>query len=400
MNSSTLIKVPVVSYRKLENPDESVNGKIRIAIVRVQDIPDAFEDWREINPRDPKLTSGVSKKISESLREHPQMFLIKNRGLTVLVERAEFDNVSNYLTLEVSNKEMHGLLDGGHTYEVIKDYLSSLNPDEKDSCPAMIKLEILEGIAERDEAVNIVEARNTSTQVKEQSLQDLQKKFELIKEVLKDEPYSSRIAYKEFELAEDGGKKDIDIREILSFLLCFDVEEFGPKKNHPIKAYSAKASSIRHFTENEERMKKYVKLLPEILKLRDTIHEELPDAYNKESGGKFGRLTGVEKSSRKGQTELVFLNKTTDVNIPNGYIYPILASFRFLVGIDEKDNQCFWKMNPFEVWQSLKGTLAEIVGHQAKEFRNANKLGKDATTWRSCYDAVTIEVLTRQQQMQ
>lgn len=63
-------------------------------------------------------------------------------------------------------------------------------------------------------------ARNTSTQVKEQSLANLSQHFDAIKDILKNEPYANRIAYKETEFSEDGSRKDIDIKEIYHILFA------------------------------------------------------------------------------------------------------------------------------------------------------------------------------------
>lgn len=398
-NTSTLIKFPVVSFRKVSSPTDDKIGKTYIAVVSVKDLPKELEDWRALNPRDPKLSSGVSKKILETLEDQPDFFLLKNRGITILTDKVEFDNQSNLLKIEMTDKGKNGLLDGGHTFKVIRSFVDTLDQDELADISAMVKVEVLEGIQDRNDVIGIVEARNTSTQVKEQSIEELKDTFVAIKEVLKGKTYEGRIAYKEYELLEDGSKKDIDIKEILSYLVCFDVESFD-KSKHPIKAYSTKAMLVDHFSSRKKEMEKYVKLLPEILELRDTIYLELPDAYNKsandEAGGKFGKLTGVTDTSSKkkmGDVVLEFTGEKSHYRIPSGFIYPVLASFRNLVGI--KNGQCYWKANPIKFLDDLKSDLASRVGGQAKELRNPNKLGKDVATWQSCYDAVALEVLRR-----
>jgi hypothetical protein len=368
-------------------------------VVNIKDIPAILDEWREVNVRDAKLNSGVAKKISETLHDDPDSFFFKNRGMTIIVDKATYDNKKNIVEIEVSDKKRNGLLDGGHTFKVIQEYLENITNDKLAEIKAFVKIEILEGVKDYENVVGIVEARNTSTQVKEQSIQELLQKYELIKDVLKNESYASRIAYKEFELTEevDGEKKakDIDIREILSYLMCFDVESYDSNV-HPIKAYSTKSSVLDYFRsdESEQRIKKYSPLLPRILELRDTIYLELPEAYNK-IGGKFGALTGVSELSnkKKNRTLLPFTEKESSYIIPSGFIYPVLASFRNLIDCNEK--KCTWKADPIKFFQEYKKQLAERVGEQAKEFRNPNKLGKDKATWGRCYDLIQLEVLKR-----
>jgi hypothetical protein len=368
-------------------------------VVNIKDIPAILDEWREINVRDAKLNSGVARKISETLHDDPDSFFFKNRGMTIIVDKATYDNKKNVVEIEVSDKKRNGLLDGGHTFKVIREYLENITEDELVEIKAFVKIEILEGVKDYESVVGIVEARNTSTQVKEQSIQELLQKYELVKDVLKNESYANRIAYKEFELTEeaDGEKKakDIDIREILSYLMCFDVESYD-NNAHPIKAYSTRSSVLDYFrsNENEKRIKKYIPLLPQVLELRDVIYLELPEAYNK-IGGKFGALTGVSELSnkKKNKTLLPFTEKESSYIIPSGFIYPILASFRNLINCDEK--KCTWKADPIKFFREYKEQLAERVGEQAKEFRNPNKLGKDKATWGRCYDLIQLEVLKR-----
>jgi len=391
---STLIKLPVVSFRKIESPYDNIGEKNYMTVLNVRDLPEDLEEWREVNVRDSRLTSGVAKKIAETLRDNPDSFFFKNRGITLIVDRVQFDNKTNVVKIEMNDKNKNGLLDGGHTYSVIKNFLEDLSEEELKNINAFVKVEILEGIKEAADVVSIVEARNTSTQVKEQSIEELLKRYEKIKKILAPKDYADRIAYKEYELLEDGTRKDIDVKEILSYLICFDVEEFGDDE-HPIKAYSTKSLVVKHFKDNHERLIKYLPLLPRILELRDIVYLELPEGYNK-SGGKFGALTGViEISSRKRMSNVIlpFTGKKSSYRIPNGFIYPVLAAFRSL--IECKNNHCEWKTDPIKFFKDIKTNLAVRIGEQAKELRNPNKLGKDKAAWGRCYDLIKLEVLKR-----
>lgn len=393
--TSTLIKFPVTSFRKIVSPYDDNGGKTYIAVVNVKDIPEAFEDWRKINVRDAKTRSSVSRSISSTLKDDPSSFFFRNRGITLIVGRAEFDNQKNIVELEFLNPRQNGLLDGGHTYSVIMEYLADLSDDKLSDLNAFVKIEIIEGISDDELITNIVEARNTSTQVKEQSLEELRKSYEAIHLILDSKPYGKRIAYKEYEIGEDGSPKDIDVKDILSYLVCFDVDSFDGTK-HPIKAYSNKSSVIEHFKQNKHEMEKFIPLIPQILELRDHIYFNLPSAYNKNGEGKFGGLKGViltQNKARMGKEHLVFIDKESEYRIPSGFIYPILAAFRNLVRV--KDNKCEWKADPIIFFEALKEELATTVGKQALEFKNPNKLGKDEATWKMCYQAVELATFRR-----
>lgn len=400
-----LIKFPAVNFRKIIDPEllrkesrsalESPNITIYVAVVDVRHLPDELEDWRGINPRDSNTQSLVSQKIRTTLDEAPENFLLRNRGLTLLVERANFDNKTNEVSLEFSNPGLHGLLDGGHTYEVIRDFMKSLPEEDRKELNALVKLEIIEGISERDAAINIVAARNTSAQVKDQSIANLHGYFDKIKKVLADRAYLQDISFKETEYDDEGNRKTIDIRDILSYLVCFDAERFS-NDSHPILAYSQKNQVEKYFEEKQKELDKYVDLLPIILELHDRVYANLPDAYNRKTGGKFGRLTGVKytgDNSRMSNTALTFIDGESAYRIPSGFIYPVLAAFRSAIKIEK--GKAIWKVDPLKLLDDLVEELAQQVGKQAIEFRNPNKLGKDVATWNLCYYTVERALLIR-----
>ncbi len=314
-----------------------------------------------------------------------------------MVERVEFDTSDSSLEIALSDPKKNGILDGGHTFKVIRNFIDGIDETELQEITACVKLEIIEGVSDFNDAINIVEARNTSTQVKDQSILELQDQFEEIKATLDGKPYASRVAYKEIEFSEDGSRKDIDIKELLSYLVCFDAEKFGDN-DHPIKAYSSKGAVIDHFKNSQKedgRMSKYVPLLPKILELHDTIYQHLPEAYNA-GGGKFGQLTGVTSLANKPhkkRVDLPYIGEQSDYQIPSGFVYPVLAAFRSLVSINGK--QCQWKVDPILFFKEIKKELANRVGEQALGLKNPNKLGKDNSTWRACYDFVQLELLKR-----
>jgi hypothetical protein len=386
----TLIKIPSVSFKKIEIPGDAVIGKMCVAVVNIKDLPKELEEWREVNPREVNLNSGVSKQIMNTLEESPIDFVLRNRGITLIVNRVEFDNKANEIRLELENKDLNGVLDGGHTLMNIRQYLK----ESEEPSDAYVRLEILEGVGDLDQTVKIVDARNRSTEVKIASLENLLGHFDSLKNVLDKQSYGEKIAYKENELAEDGTKKEVPIEDILAYILCLDSEDFDHKK-HPIKAYSGKASVVKHYRDHVEDMKKYFSLAADILKLRDTIYEDLPvvwnDIGNDKAGGKFGKLVGVKLL--KEPKILPFTGHETMYVIPNGFIYPTLAAFRSLVQV--KNGKASWKEDPFKIYRSVREELADQVAETAKRMRNPNEMGKDPGFWSNCYATVEREVYTR-----
>ncbi len=385
-----LIQFKPTSFKRLESPYDECGQRYYVAVLEAKELPAAISEWRKINLRDAKLTTKVAEQIRETISDRPDMFLFRNRGLVMMVKSAEYDNKAGILSLYLDDSSRHGLLDGGHTFKLIMEAIE--NEPEGGWQPLYLKMEILEGFNDVNEVVEIVGARNRSTQVKDQSTEELRGSYTTIHEIAKSQPYVDQIAYKEYELDDEEKPKPVDIRDILSYVVCFDIDSFD-SNTHPLKAYVSKQQVVEHFKGNE-KLKRFASILNDILRLRDTIYHDLPIVYNdvggREERGKFGGLTGVQLLKRT-KAQLYFTSTQSQYRIPTSYIYPLLAAFRNLVV--QNGGRYEWKQDPFAMWDEEKGNLVKRFGEDARKIQNPNKLGKDPSVWRNCYDAITIATL-------
>jgi|SRR6185312_6849382 len=383
---------PVVSFRNIETPFTKKGFKDYYCVVNVKHLPD-LENWRKINVRDPKLTGSVPRAIRGSFTENMELFMFMNRGVVLSVKNVHFDNKTSQLTIDFLDPKVHGLLDGGHTYTIIQEESKALDGDQ------YVKLELLEGFG-NDDITQLVDARNTSNQVKDESLMNLAGTFDELKKVLKNTPYIDKIAFKEFETDESGNPKPIDIREIIAILTAFDKDNFDDV-THPINSYRSKNACLKHFKDHLKSFKKIYPLAEEILALYDTIQDRFPQLYNKArgqngevSGGKFGKLTGVGYSPDREISELLFIGKSSKYVVPSGFVYPILGAFRAL--LEEKNGRFYWakNLNPLKMLDGNLGLkLADRMGNFALEAQNPSKTGKSISVWQGCYQVVEVEYL-------
>lgn len=387
---------PVVSFRNLDSPFAKNGYRDYFAVVDVNALPD-LSAWRQINVRDPKLAGAVPSAIRRSLKEKPDTFLFMNRGIVLAVDRVSFDNSKgrSQLSIWLSDRRLHGLLDGGHTYNIIRDEVSDL------PTPRYVRMEILEGFSVED-ITDVVDARNTSNQVRDESLMNLAGEFEKLKKALARQPYANSIAYKEYEVDADQNPKPIDVRDVIAILTAFDKANFG-ESNHPINTYRSKSVCLQHFKDHKEDYEKIYPLAPEILRLHDEIHLQLPELYNKVrgksggvNGGRFGRLTGVTvyKGNKKGM--LPFTGVETGYGVPSGFVYPILGAFRAV--LKERNRRYIWGkgIDPIRLLQGRLGErLADTIGNFALDAQNPSKTGKSPLVWQACYQAAQVEFLGR-----
>jgi AIPR protein len=348
----------------------------------VANIPAEWEDWREVNVRDTNKRGEVFNAIMETLRNDPSEMIFRNLGITILSPKVEFDNKTDEVTVVFSDKTQHGIANGGHTFSAIREVLRTQAVD------AEVKIECIVGKLETDVRVEIVDGRNRSRAAQAHSLENLRESYKPIEDVLTNPYYKDRIAYSEIELDDDGKRKDISIRELLSYIFALDVAD---RNNHPINAYRSKGFVVEHYASQDDKgrkrkeiIKRAAPILPDILRLRDVIYRDLPAAYNS-TGGKFGLLETMGVAKFKEPRPLRFIEENSDFNYPDAFIYPILSGFRKHIN---HSGVWAWREDPFKIWEDKRKDVAAAIKDAIGVSANANVLGKSGATWRMCFDAI------------
>ncbi|MBN3416147.1 hypothetical protein FDA95_11555 [Clostridium botulinum] len=80
-------------------------------------------------------------------------FHLKNRGILLSAKSVKFDNINNELTIKFEDENVHGNVDGGHTYHAILEVRNKIKHIQ------YVKLEIMTGMEDIFE--DVVAARNT-----------------------------------------------------------------------------------------------------------------------------------------------------------------------------------------------------------------------------------------------
>ena len=358
-----------------------------ITVCDVKNIPSNFP--METNPREQKMTTNVAKKIKESLLNTSELdFYLLNRGILLSAKDVSYNNYSNELTVTFEDFEVHGNVDGGHTYRTILQYRDLLDYGQQ-----FVKIEILTGI----EGIfqSLAAARNTSVQVQDKSIAELENRFEIIKKTLANECYISRVFFKE----NDAG--DIDVSDLLAVLNMFNIDRYSGMSSFPINSYSAKKKCIDlyiadHKQYGESGQNPYVKMtgiMPDIFRLYDAVEVGMSRFYRqKNPGGRYGATKGVQVPKTGQEFRSKFLENTLDAASPNGFIYPILGAFRALV--EEKDGSYVWKKNPFAVLEKIGGDLVESTVSMSRSLgNNPQSVGKEPNIWKTLYMTVAFETM-------
>lgn len=382
-------KFEVQSFREIPNPftgrkDAGDVGETKMffLIADIKKLPDQIST--KTNPREQNMNTNVAKKIQNGLIDSEfNDFYLLNRGILISAKDVSYDMKKKEATIVFENDELHGIVDGGHTYRAIIENRDEVLEQQ------FVKIEVLTGIENMFE--RLAGARNTSVQVKDKSLAELENKFDIIKEGLLKEPYSDNIAYKENE------DKNILIDDVLSILNMFDINKYDSAQS-PVSSYSSKSSCIKNYLEhfkkygntNNNPYNKMKPIMGTIFGLFDKLEKEIATYYQiAVKDGRYGRTKGVEKSNAKRKLYTMISEDVIEYKSPKSFLYPILAAFRALV-VEDTGSYKF-VTDPEIVMDQLGPELVRLTVERCRTLgNNPNAVGKDGNHWSQLYDKVDL----------
>jgi len=381
------------SYRMLPcpYPDESEYSYPNVyeMFIEIQDLPDNFP--METNPREQNLGTKVAKAIKNSLYEADGTFYVKNRGIVLSAKDIEYDAKNKRVRISMDNTELHGNIDGGHTYRIILDERKDIEKEQ------YVKLEVItnaEGFF-----ADLAASRNTSVQVNEKSIAELEGKFDPLKFILPDYIVKNT-AWKQ------NGEERINVDTILAILSCFDINKYSDADEQPIKSYNGRINCVKTYLEYYDEDKKNVtnnnpilkmkRIIPDVLSIYNLLEVNYQKYYvDAFPNGKLGAIKCIGyKQGKKFRTELY--DDEIDYKVPLGFIMPILSSFRCLV--IEKDGEIVWrdKVDHKKYLELYGSKLVKFIIERFKTLgNNPNTLGKDAGVWRELYSFMFSEYKDR-----
>ena len=195
--------------------------------VEFQDLPEGLP--LEVNPRKPKMNTSVAKQLIKAVTNPDTDFDINNRGIVITAKSFKFNTSTSIVELDLDDdSSKYGILDGGHTYTAIIENRDKLSEDIK----KYVKLEIV--IGKNLDVSALADARNTSAQVSDIALFELDNKFDIVKDAINAESYSEDVAYK------DNDNKRIPVVELIKLMFALNIEKYPDDSSAPVSAYSGK----------------------------------------------------------------------------------------------------------------------------------------------------------------
>ena len=360
----------------------------------------------DANPRNSKV-GPVTNAILETLEMSPELYPIKSKGILLGSSQFESLDVQGRFGLTFENRQLEGVLDGGHNLLAIGIYLLEKaleDPKDKkelakakswndfkdihskhlltfekylssgdEALQHKVWVELIvppseDAVAvERFEGVllEIQEARNNNVQLKGYTKTNQAGYFEELKRFI-DKDIAEKIEWKE----NDGGKIKVADLVALTWIPLMSLE-IAPEDEDgkaiappsPVALYAQKATCVNRFDDfmacpgitsrsgaqvslDSVPVRSALKLASEMPRIYDFISGHLPASYNK-SGARYGRIQAVanlNKTSRQATSK--FTEQLIDKKSPEGFIIPLVYAMRALIRKND-DGTLEWSMDPY-----------------------------------------------------
>jgi hypothetical protein len=429
-----------------------------IGFVKARDMLQLFDTADlEANPRSAK-SGAVTDDIQESIRDTPEIFVFKTKG--VLVGASDYVRLQrNRYELRFVNPKIEGILDGGHNMLAIGTYILSHAlgdvslkrklkrwPEFKDSWDEnradvtalrkqttspdsngagaldfLIPLEILvpsdlddpDVIEEFNTSLlAICSARNNNVELTLETKANKKGYYEDLRETLP-RAIASRVEWK----TNDGG--DIKVRDLLALawipLSALDrrfIPHIPPQNIYRNKGECARLfddlmslDEVSRPTEGDytralhnKQVRSALRLAAEFPALYDKIYMDFPAAYNAEGDGRFGKIAVVKMAKDMRTTPTShFCDNPVEYSYPDGLIMPLVYGLKSLIRLDG-DGCVIWRQNPVRF---LDNHLASIVKRYRvilDAFRfDPQKVGKNEGSYDLVMDSFETELMRQKQ---
>ena len=390
------LKFKVEALRTLVSPyskrgrGENSLETIYYLLVDMRELPSDIP--MDVNPRRPKMTTNVARSLLAAVAEPETDFYINNRGIFIAAKALSFSSADSVVSIDLGDQEnvndrlLYGIFDGGHTYTAIMS--------RRDEIPEHIRKYVrVEVITNVQNITRLTDARNTSVQVSDVALFNLDDKFENIKASIADQSYANLIAYK------DNEDKPIHVSELLRLLYAYDIEKYPDDNAAPVHSYSGKAQVFKRYKEAFETpfYRKLTKELTMLVELYDIIEREFPEKYNEYKKLQGGSVPNFEKVKgisihKNDPAKTKFLAMPIKYSVSGGYIFPIFGAFRSLLKFNEETGDISWLFNPIDIWNEIGSSL---VQNTFETSTNPQLAGKDKQLWLSNYRIVEAQSLRK-----
>lgn len=317
-----------------------------------------------------------------SVEKNPEQFHLKNRGITYICTELNYDREQKLLIVTLPEPEelkvkkgeiaRWGIADGGHTFDVITKTVA--NEKDFQTMREVGKWEMpfdrVHFIATKDltHIEPIVEALNTSTQVKEMSIHEYQNRFADVKTALTAVEFPVELV----AFTENEGK-EWDITEVIQRMSCFLPERWI--SHQPLQAYKSKTRAMSLFLDSETQ-KEFQEIYPvikDVITLPEYIEAEFSNEFLKQGSSLPGIRTLKKPKNRPGTPY------TTHHKLNLAITLPLAAAFRTL--LIKRGETYDWVIDYKSIFKDCAKDLFELFKKKVSKSTQLSHLASDPDYW-------------------
>ena len=404
MHPDHKVILPVHFARRIPAPDDAPlhlsTVETHIFRVRAVDVPPGIPD--DANPREPNLNRQVYRRVRDSLAaiaNDSGSFHLKHGGIVVVAERVEkldrqetLDGKDRY-RLWFNPDIQQGIVNGNHSYQLILDALKT----EPEGIPSNQYVEIKVYTGVPPEVVpDLAEGLNTFMQVREESLADLRKQFDWLKDAVKDHPRGlESISWHE------GDEGKYEVREVIALLMALDPMRYGIADPVGIENTYARVSSVfQSYLTDPSKVKRFEPIVLQALELYEYIRYTARDRW---PTARFGQSLLAEKKTNAHFTFPFLLDENgnqrkSDIRLIKAAAVPCFSAFRAVVDAPA-DGPAAWRY-PFDevkaLWDECAADLLREVRDAIEQHgRNVHYAGRSVMLYRATTKTLELADLRR-----
>lgn len=352
-------------------------------------------DIGNANVRPPNANKAAYKAMVDTVESDPASFHIFNRGITYICERFNWDgrgklavtiplgSINDAEAVGEADDRKFGIGDGGHTYAVVKETVARLDELSllEHWVEPFVRIHFIAGYKASDTPIEkVVEALNTSSQVKQVTLDDYANKFSELKEALTKNGFDvGLVAFRENE------DKDWTVEEIVQRLACFLKDRWATSS--PTSVYRSKGRALEMFTGGPGP--EVSPVLPEFRKLFPVIRDIITFPEFIQAQFSEGKAIPGKRLSNMRVTKPLMKPWTrpgthfvTEHRLDMAALLPMAAAFREL--LREEKGVYRWRYDPHEVFTSCAAALYGVLSQQLLKSKTSSQLGSDLEYWTNC----------------
>lgn len=415
--------------QRIQKITTSISPMTAIELLKVVD--------NAINPREAKA-GPITKAIFKTLEESPSLFWLKSKGILLATTSCTVLQEPNKVELSFVDPLYEGIMDGGHNFLAIANYLTTKffndqqknwkdckkyweenyekivrrAQEEEDKDDSIMKfsipIEIISPISEEEGAIEdyykaiseICSARNNNVQLKDSAKGNQEGYYDYLKTVLSDFP----IVWK---TNESGSIKSEDVISwaILPLLQLQDNNLLisTPKLNK-VSIYSSKTKCVQAFGEiisfdsysteengktvlTSDLVKSALDLTKDIITYFDRLFVGFPELFKSKTHSKLAAAAGdVIEKDKQLSAPFGTTDDKTSCKYPPAYIYPLVAGLTTMMRFNKETGLIEWRINPSNIDLS-RLELTNYFGMMKMIRYEPQKIGKNKTFYSQACEA-------------